>query len=249
MHIIIEEMEKIRLQKYLAACGIGSRRSCEKYIQQGKIMVNGIVIIKLGTKINPNKDKIYFNHKLLLPVTKKWIMVNKPPKIICSSNDPKKKSSFLNLLPEDIGRVFAVGRLDYMSEGLLLVTNDGDLANKIAHPRYEIKKKYEVKTIEKITDDKKDQMKTGIYHKNETLKVLEIKQKKLNTKDNCYEITIAEGKNRHIRRMLSILDIHIISLKRIQIGSLELGNLKRGRWRYLTDEEVKDLSHLGNKET
>jgi 23S rRNA pseudouridine2605 synthase len=240
---------KVRLQKYLAECGIGSRRTCEKYIQQGNIQVNGEVITRLGTKIDPDIDKIYFNNNLVLPEEKKWIMLNKPPKIICSSNDPKKKASFLNLLPNNIGRVFAVGRLDFMSEGLLLVTNDGDLANKIIHPRYEIQKIYEVKTLEEITADKRNQMIKGIYHNSEKLKVLYIKQKQMNTSGYCYDITLCEGKNRHIRRMLAALEIHIISLKRIQIGSLSIGNLRTGEWRYLTDNELKKISILGDKET
>ena len=148
---MIESMVKeIRLQKYLADCGIASRRTCEKYIQQGKIIVNNTVIKELGTKINPVKDTVFFENSIVNPQKKNWIMLNKPPKVICSSLDPKKRSSFLHLLPIDIGRVFAVGRLDYMSEGLLLITNDGKLANKIIHPRYEIKKKYEVKTDQKL---------------------------------------------------------------------------------------------------
>jgi 23S rRNA pseudouridine2605 synthase len=240
--------EEVRLQKYLADCGIASRRRCEKYILQGKVRVNESIIKELGAKIKPCIDTVLFEGKEIRPKKKIWIMLNKPPKVICSSNDPRKKSSFLHLLPNDLGRVFAVGRLDYMSEGLLLITNDGKLANNIIHPRYEIQKKYEVKTCENISFQQQNQMINGIWDKNELLKIIAIKKKENVSSGSCYEITLGEGKNRHIRRMLASLNIHIVYLKRTQIGPLRLGSLKLGCWCYLKKQEIEKLANAVKKD-
>lgn len=237
--------EKIRLQTYLASCGIGSRRTCESYIDEKRIAVDGIIIKEQGLKIDPQKQKITFDGKNITPQKKQWILLNKPPKYICSSKDQGDKQSFLRLLPKEIERVFAVGRLDYLSEGLLLVTNDGTLANKIIHPRYEIKKKYQIITKQQITNDQQKLMLQGIQSNNELLKILAIKEmKKPNESKYCYEIILGEGRNRHIRRMLSELSIPLSTLKRIQIGPISLGLLKKGEWRYLTSEEMEQLHKL-----
>ena len=145
-------MSEIRLHKFLATCGIGSRRKCEKYIEQGRIAVDGKIITEQGVKIDPNVNKITFNGESVVIEKKCFIMLNKPPKYICSSDDPGKRKSFLDLLPNNLGRLYTIGRLDFMSEGLLIVTNDGDLSYKISHPSFEVKKVYEVHTLEKLSD-------------------------------------------------------------------------------------------------
>ena len=235
-------MTEMRLQKYLAACGIGSRRTCETYITQGRVAIDGGTVTELGTKIDPEINTVTFDGKeVILSQEHYWIMMNKPPKYICSLKDPQHRPSCLDLLPQNLGRIYPVGRLDFMSEGLLLVTNDGELAHKVAHPRYEIKKTYEVQTFEPLTQEQMHQMEQGIDCKGEQLRVLSITQNKKDRNHPSYLISLGEGRHRHIRRMLAALHIHIVMLKRISIGPLHLGGLKKGEWRFLTHKELEAL--------
>ena len=232
-----EKMALIRLQKYLASCGIASRRKCEKYISEGRITVDGKTVKEQGIKIDPDINIVTFDGKKVETEKKCWIILNKPPKYICSTQDPSGKPSFLELIPNNLGRIYAVGRLDYMSEGLLLVTNDGDIAYKLAHPKFEIQKVYELKTFEKLTPEQINQMLKGIKSEKEILRINKIEEiRKVN--NYCYLITLGEGKNRHIRRMMAELGIHILTLKRVALGSLEIGALKKGEWRFLTNKEI-----------
>jgi 23S rRNA pseudouridine2605 synthase len=226
-------MKLVRLQKFLANCGIGSRRKCEQFISEGRIIVDWQVVKEQGLKIDPIKNIVTFDGRKLEPEKKLWIMLNKPPKYICSNQDPSGKPSFLELLPNNLGRMYAVGRLDYMSEGLLLMTNDGDVVYRLTHPKYEIQKVYDVKTVEKLKQNQINQILKGIKSENEILRII-----KINVKENSCLITLAEGKNRHIRRIMSELGIHILKLKRVAIGPLEIGTLEKGKWRFLTDEEI-----------
>lgn len=231
-------MEELRLQKYLAICGIGSRRTCELYISQGRVKVDGEIVTKMGTKINPSINRVTFEEKEVCPQKKYWIMINKPPEYICSSKKTIGKKSILSLIPTDLGRLYTVGRLDFMSEGLLLITNDGDMAYRITHPRYEVKKVYEVETIEKISDSALKNMLEGVLCENENLRLLEIQEKRNKTKSFCYIIKLNEGRYRHIRRILASFNIHILKLKRTSIGQIHLGNLKKGKWRFLSEKEI-----------
>jgi 23S rRNA pseudouridine2605 synthase len=240
-------MVKIRLQKYLASCGIGSRRTCERYIAEGKIKVDNDIITDQGIQIDPEINQIYFDGDKVQPEKKYWLMLNKPTHYICSSNDPQGRSSYLELIPSSFGRLYSVGRLDFMSEGLLLVTNDGDLAFKLSHPRYEIPKTYEVHTVEQITEKHILQMRKGISCDKELLKILDIHMKSIKKKHFCYIITLGEGRHRHIRRMLNAFKIHIILLKRISHGPLKLGSLQKGKWRHLNREEIILLHEIVKK--
>jgi len=238
-------MTLIRLQKFLASCGVGSRRKCEQYISEGRIRVDGQIVKELGMKIDPDMNIVTFDGRKVEIQKKSWIMLNKPPMYICSTRDPSGKPSFLELIPNNLGRLYAVGRLDYMSEGLLLVTNDGDIAYKLTHPRYEIKKVYELRTVEKLTLNQISQMLKGVKSENEILRVLKIKEECEN-KNYSYIITLGEGKNRHIRRMMAELGVHIVYLKRIAIGPIKLGDIKQGEWRFLKQNEIEDLKSAVN---
>lgn len=196
---------------------------------------------ELGFKVDPATAKVTFQGTPVQAERKIWLMLNKPPLYICSADDPDERPSFHELLPQNIGRVYNVGRLDYMSEGLLLVTNDGELANRLMHPRYEIHKTYEVQTVEKLTDDDLDKMRQGIRDEGEKLPVLSVERVRVQKGYPTYEIVLGEGRNRHIRRILAALDVHLVSLTRTATGPLELGDLPRGKWRELTEREVNDL--------
>lgn len=239
-------MELVRLQKYLAQCGVGSRRKCEEYINQGRITIDGKQVCKQGIQIDPNRHIIEFDNKTITPEPITWIMLNKPPKYLSSSSDPSGKSTFLKLLPENKHHLFAVGRLDFLSEGLLLITNDGDTANKIIHPRYEIEKEYRVTTIDEINTEKMKTMQKGFTINDVFLSVKSIHLEHQNKKENhwTYSIVLFQGKNRHIREMLNYIDIRIRKLVRIRIGPISLTDVSLGKWRYLTKGEIKKLHDL-----
>ncbi len=232
----------VRLQKYLAACGVASRRASEKLIVDGRVAVDGETITVLGTKIDPDSQRITCDRKLVLLKQKIWLMLNKPPGVICTSIDPEKRERVIDLLPEVSGRVYTVGRLDVMSEGLILVTNDGELAHRLMHPRYHIEKKYHVWIDRPLTPKEMDQILKGIHCRGEKLKALRIKPLRcLIASQPGYTLTLGEGRNRHIRRMMDALDCRIIRLLRVSVGPLRLEKLRTGEHRMLDSWEVDKL--------
>lgn len=236
-------MKPMRLQKYLAKCGLGSRRTCETYIDQGRVTVDGKKVTAQGLTINPSDQIIRFDDKIITPKPIEWIMLNKPPQYLTTAKDPSRKPIFLDLLPSEKHHLFAVGRLDYLSEGLLLITNDGDTANRLIHPRYEIEKEYIVITRDEITLEQIILMKQGLNIDHDFLLVKSIRLNRIDKTKQMWEyaIVITEGKNRHIRRMLQHLTIRIKKLKRIRIGPIYLQDLRTGEWRHLNKKEIKKL--------
>lgn len=233
-------MEKVRLQKFLAHCGVDSRRKCEQLILDGRVSVNGEVVRELGVKVSA-VDKVCFDGAPIENDHAVYIMLNKPPECICSIDDSEGRRSFRDFIPEELGRLFTVGRLDFMSEGLLLVTNDGDFANRVMHPRYEVHKTYVAETVEKLTDEQLARIREGITDF-EGVKLPVRKILPIQTSRHCaYKITLGEGKNRHIRRIFAELGVHMVTLKRVSAGPVKLEELRSGKWRHLTDEEVAQL--------
>ncbi|MBU5454273.1 pseudouridine synthase [Caproiciproducens sp. MSJ-32] len=233
-----------RLQKYMASCGVASRRKCEEFILSGEVKVNGKVVKELGVKVNPEKDKVYFRGKEIKKETQKlYIMLNKPEGYITSVKDEKGRKTVLDIVKVK-ERIYPIGRLDYDSSGLLLLTNDGEIYNKIIHPRVNLNKKYIALCKGIFTEEKLNKFEKGIdiggYITAEAkIKVLELKKDK-----SLVEIIIHEGKNRQIRRMCSALGHEVIKLKRISIGEIKLGNLKKGEYRYLTKKELEYINSL-----
>ena len=243
-----------RLQKYMARCGIASRRKCEEIILDGKIKVNGTVITEVGTKINPEKDIVEYNNKIIKVEEKKvYIMLNKPEGYITSVKDEKGRKTVLDIVNVE-ERIYPIGRLDYDSSGLLILTNDGSIYNNIIHPRVSIKKNYIVVCRGKFSENDIKRFKKGIdiggYVTAEADIEIISEEKRFNKKKNCdeilstVEISIHEGKNRQIRRMCSSLNHEVISLKRVSIGNIKLGYLKKGEWRPLTDRELNYIRGL-----
>jgi len=175
------------------------------------------------------------------PVT---ILLNKPVRVICTSHDPQGRQTVLDLLSDLPARVYTVGRLDFMSEGLIIVTNDGELAHSLTHPRYHVQKVYRVWINRPLTFQQLEKMKHGLPSEGETLKVLHIEEGSRGRKGFEYIITLGEGKNRHIRRMIDFFDLKIFQLQRISIGPLKLENLKPGEWRDAKPSELKQLRKL-----
>lgn len=233
-----------RLQKYMARCGVGSRRSCENLIIQGRVKVNGNIEAELGTKIDPEIDEILVDEDIIIPESNKiYIALNKPTGYVSTVKDDRGRKTILDLIDID-ERIYPIGRLDYDTEGLIFLTNDGDIYNKIIHPRKSINKIY-IAEIRGIPNDKELKLfETGIDIGDYITAPAKIKILK-SLRNNCIcEITIHEGKNRQIRRMCEKINHNVINLKRISIAGIGLGNLKTGEYRNLTEHEVKYLKHL-----
>ncbi|GAA0108883.1 pseudouridine synthase [Clostridium tertium] len=239
-----------RLQKYMARCGVASRRKCEEIILSNKVKINDNIVNELGVKIDPSKDKVFYNGKRILPEENKlYIMLNKPEGYITSVKDEKGRKTILDLVKVN-ERIYPIGRLDYDSSGLILLTNDGDIYNKIIHPRVEVEKKYIALCKGVFSDEEIKKFENGIdiggyITANAKIKLIDKeKDKKTNAVNSLVEIIIHEGKNRQIRKMCSALGHEVITLKRVAVGDIKLGYLKRGEWRNLTEDELNYINSL-----
>lgn len=235
------ENEQIRLQKYLADCGLGSRRFCEKLITAGRVSIDGRIVTELGTKVDPSRQTVVCNGRRIATEAPVTILLNKPVKVICTSDDPKGRTTVLDLLDDLPERVYTVGRLDYMSEGLIIVTNEGELAHALMHPRYHVPKTYKLWIDSPLGHYQLQKMKRGIPNKGETLRVLDIVEGRSTPKGVEYTIVLGEGKNRHIRRLMEHFDKKVFRLMRIAIGPIRMDELKPGEWRYAKPAEMKLL--------
>jgi len=239
-----------RLQKYKASCGVASRRKCEEFILQGLVKVNGTVITELGFKVNPEKDVVlYKNVNIKKEEEKKYILLNKPEGYITSVKDERGRKTILDIVKVK-ERIYPIGRLDYDTSGLLILTNDGDIYNKIIHPRVQVDKTYIALCKGVFSEEEIEKFKSGIdiggyITADANLKVLQVKRdSRTGAKNSLVEITIHEGKNRQIRKMCSELNHDVITLKRIKLGEISLGNLKKGDYRDLTKKELDYINSL-----
>lgn len=230
---------KIRVQKIIADAGIASRREAEKLIEEGRVTING-VIAKLGDKADPEKDHIKIDGKLLKskPTDFVYIMLNKPKKVMCTTSDPEERQTILDLIKGIKCRIWPVGRLDYHSEGLVLLTNDGELSLRLTHPKYKIEKVYEVK-VKDLPDEKKiEKLKKGIWLEDGKTAPCEITFMKKTSQNSWFRVVLKEGKKRQIRRMFHAIGHDVMKLKRVSIGPLKLGKLPIGAYRFLTEKEI-----------
>lgn len=225
---------EIRLQKYLADAGVASRRACEELIVSGRVSVNGKIVTKLGTKINPENAQVTLDGKAIKQKnTKTYIAFYKPRGVLSTMSDPSGRSSLSSFFSDWSERLFHVGRLDKESEGLILLTNDGDWAQKIAHPKFGLVKKYRVATDRALSAREIEQLKAGVKIENGVARAISAKRI-----PEGVEIAIHEGRNQIIRKMIEGLGIEVLALIRTEIGSIKLGELKAGKWRYLSDVET-----------
>jgi 23S rRNA pseudouridine2605 synthase len=231
-----------RIQKILSKCGVASRRKAEEMIAQGLVTVNGAPVT-LGMKADLERDHIKVCGKLINRVEPAvYLILNKPVKCITAITDSEKRTTVKDYLKRVKAKVFPVGRLDYNSEGLLLITNDGELTNNILHPKNKIPKTYLVKIDGWLDDEKKQKLEKGIKLEDGMTAPAKVRRVKRKTKTNSWiEITIHEGRKRQIRRMLQRVGHPVIKLVRTRINGLELGALKPGEYRYLSSEEVKKI--------
>jgi 23S rRNA pseudouridine2605 synthase len=234
---------EIRLQKWLAEAGLCSRRKAEGYIAAGRVKVNGKVVDEPGVKADPEKDAVTLDGKPAVIASQLiYIVLHKPEGVVTTVSDPQGRLTVLDLLPKLPVRIFPVGRLDYDSSGLLLLTNDGGLTQKLTHPRSGVKKVYMVRVKGVPTREALKRFSKGLMMDGRLTAPCEIKLVKKIMPDALVRVAITEGRNRQVRRMCDIIGCPVLSLKRVEMGSLKLGGLPRGCWRYLTPEEVKGLT-------
>lgn len=241
-----------RLQKIIARAGIGSRRAAETMITEGRVSVDGVVVTQLGAKADGGKSDIRVDGKLISPeTTKVYFALHKPPGYVTTMSDPQKRRIVTELLPDTIERVFPVGRLDYDSEGLLLLTNDGDFAQKLLHPRFMIPKTYRVKIEGRLSGNEFRALAgEGVTLTDGKFHAEDFRVEKVNrTTSSWVVLTVKEGRNRIIRRAFEHLGHPVLRLIRVAVADLELGNLKPGMYRTLTKKEVEELVSPRNKKT
>lgn len=233
-----------RLQKYLANCGVASRRKCEEYIKQGKIKVNGKIVTELGTKINPEKDIIEFENKRIKENSKHiYILLNKPIGYVTTADDQFGRDTVLDLVKVR-ERIVPVGRLDMYTSGALILTNDGDFVYKVTHPKHEIEKTYTVTVKGVVQNSEVEQLRQGVKIEEYTTKPAKVKILKTDTEKDIsrLEITIHEGKNRQVRKMCEAVGRKVLALHRSKIGNIGVKDIELGKWRYLNSKEVEQLT-------
>ena len=237
-------MSEIRLQKFLAESGIASRRKCEELIEDGKVKVNGKVAI-LGTKIDPQIDKVEYNGKQIKSDKKEYtyVLLNKPIGVVTTAQDQFNRETVLDLVKID-KRIIPVGRLDMYTSGALILTDDGDFIYKVTHPKYEIDKTYNVTVAGIISDKDVENLQNGVViDENYVTNPAKTKILKIDKDKNIsrIQITIHEGKNRQVRKMCESIGKKVLALHRAKIGKIDVKDLKIGMWRYLKKSEVEDI--------
>ncbi len=237
--------EGIRLQKYMALCGVASRRASEELIKNGQVHVNGKVVLEMGTVIDPDKDRVSVDGKTVKPEKRKvYIMLNKPVGIVTSLKDEKGRTVVTDLIEGVDERIYPVGRLDSDTSGLLLLTNDGELAFKLTHPSKRIFKKY-IAIVEGLPNKGElERLRNGIKIDGRVTSKAKVKVLKNFGEDSILEIEIFEGRNRQVKKMCEAVNHPVKKLKRVAFGELQLGGLESGNWRYLNDEELAFIRSL-----
>ena len=232
-----------RLQKYLANCGVASRRKCEEYILEGKVKVNGEIVTGLGTKINAEKDKVEFDGKTVKETNRNvYILLNKPIGYVSTADDQFGRDTVLDLVKVK-ERIVPVGRLDMYTSGALILTNDGDFVYKVTHPKHEIEKTYTVTVKGIVQKNEVEQLRQGVQIEDYTTKPAKVKILKTDEDKDIsrLEITIHEGKNRQVRKMCEAIGRKVLALHRSKIGNIGVKDIELGKWRYLNEKEIQQI--------
>jgi 23S rRNA pseudouridine2605 synthase len=229
------------LQKFLAEAGVASRRASELLITAGRVAVNGVVASKLGVKVEPARDRVTVDGRPVKAKRKLYIALHKPPGYVCTRSDGQTRDKIADLLPREWTELFSVGRLDCQSEGLIFLTNDGDFCLKLTHPRYRIARVYVVLVEGRVTPEMLRHCTAGVLSEGETLQAQRARLISANNSSSVVELVLTEGKNREVRRLLASQRLTVLRLQRVQIGPIKLGELPQGRWRALTEPEIKSL--------
>lgn len=241
----------MRLQKFLSRAGVASRRASEELIRQGRVAVDGVVVTEMGSRVDPERSTVTVDGREVRPSPPRWVALHKQPGFLCTRSDPAGRPTVYDVLPGDMEELFHVGRLDYMSEGLLLLTNQGDLAHRLLHPSAEVQKRYEVGLVAPVPPGLARSLLRGVELEDgpaaaDAASLLPAGEGR--EEGGVLLVTLHEGRNREIRRMLDALGARIRYLRRTAFGPIELGELPPGSWRELTPDEVAALSRRASED-
>lgn len=231
----------VRLQKYLADAGVASRRAGEQLILAGQIAVNGQTVRELGAKVDPKQDAVTVEGRPVRPKRKTYLALHKPRGLVCSRKDEFDRPTIYDLLPREWGHLHSVGRLDFNSEGLLFLTNDGALSLRLTHPRFGVHKIYLATVEGRVENATLQRFTHGLWYQGEKFKAEKARLVSASGAQSVVELDLAEGKYREVRRLFESQGRTVKRLQRIQIGKIKLGELKPGKWRTLTEAEIKSL--------
>ena len=231
----------VRLQKFLAEAGVASRRASEEIIAAGRVTVNGTVVQELGTKVDPDHDRVQVDGRPIRVKRKVYLALNKPRGLVCSRNDEQGRPTIFDLLPKEWRHLHSVGRLDFNSEGLIFLTNDGDFSLHLTHPRYGVRKRYVAMIDGSVDAEMLRLFMRGVVYEGEKFKAEKARLVAGGQSKSVVELELAEGKYREVRRLFESQGRTVKKLQRIQIGKIKLGELPPGKWRTLTDGEIKSL--------
>jgi len=230
-----------RLQKFLATAGVESRRNCEEFIRDGRVTIDGNVETNPAVSVDPEQQDVRLDGERLQPSRYRYFLINKPKGVVCTNRDPAGRPRAIDLIPHDDLRLFTVGRLDENTVGLLLITNDGALAEHLAHPRYEVVRRYRVQVAGMPEPATLAELKKGMHFSDGFFRFQSVRVQKKKGRSTFLELELQEGKNREIRRLLARAGHKVMNLERVAFGPLRLGNLESGRCRELRAQEVRDL--------
>ena len=236
----------MRLQKYMAMCGVAARRKCEEIIAAGRVSVNGQIVTEMGTQVETD-DRVMVDGVLITPEEeKKYILYHKPAGEVTTVSDDKGRETVMDRFKDFPVRLYPVGRLDYDSEGLLLLTNDGELAQRLTHPSCEVDKVYLARVTGNPSNEAIDKLRRGVFMEGDERRTYPASVRVVRDESLYSDIVVSihEGRNRQVRRMFDAVGHKVLLLRRIRFGTLELGDLKRGQWRELTQEEISELQKL-----
>ncbi len=232
----------MRLNKFLSACGVASRRKCDEIILQGRVTIGGKVVSELGVTVNEKKDVVCVDgDRVQLPEKFVYLKLNKPKGYACTAKDEKGRKTIFDLVQSEV-RLFSVGRLDYDTEGLIFLTNDGEFANSITHPKFHIEKEYQVTIEGEIKESEMAVLRAGVVENGVRMPKAKVKFLSYDGKNSKVSVVIDEGQNRQVRRMFECIGRTIVLLKRVRIGNVRLGGLVRGKTKPLTAEEIESFS-------
>lgn len=238
-------MTEMRLQRWLAMCGVASRRHCEELILNGRVQINDRVAAELGTKVDPERDEVKVDGERVRAPKRPWyVALNKPTGVVCTNDDPAGRMRAIDLVARIPARLFAIGRLDEDSEGLLLMTTDGDFAARVSHPRYQVSKIYRVTVKGEPNPVALQKLQHGVWLSEGKTAPARVTILRKTREFTTLLITLREGRNREIRRMLARVELPVTKLLRVQVGPVKLGTLKRGEWRVLEKWEIDALNAM-----
>ncbi|MEX0907203.1 MAG: pseudouridine synthase [Gemmatimonadota bacterium] len=227
----------VRLQKFLSQAGVASRRASEELITAGRVRVNGRVSTELGVRVDPTRDRVQVDGRRIRPAEQEWFALNKPRGYMSTRRDPEGRPTLYELVPSAMHPLFYVGRLDFDSEGLILLTNDGDTAHRLMHPSYGIDREYDVELAEDIESDALDRLRRGVELDDGPARAESARRRS----GNRLVITLQEGRKREVRRMFMALGHRVVRLRRVRYGPIRLGTLPPGEWRHLEERELEAL--------